>query len=77
MGINNKIIDNEYLKYVNKSNEIKIKCGFPVITVDDDVMMKDSVFTMNKINEFDRYITYNLKSGFKESFGIGVSIKRK
>jgi hypothetical protein len=39
--------------------------------------MKDSNFTMGKINEFDRIITYNLKHGFKESFGLAVSLKRK
>ena len=40
-------------------------------------MMKDSKFTMGKINEFDRSITYNLKPGFKENFGFCVSFKRK
>ena len=39
--------------------------------------LKDSNFTMIKINEFDRTITYNLKPGFKESFGFGVSFKKK
>lgn len=77
MGMNNRIIENEYLKYMNKSNEFKIKNGFPVISVDEGVMMKDSKFTMGKINEFDRFITYNLKPGFKENFGFGVSFKRK
>lgn len=77
MGMNNRMIENEYLKYMNKSNELKIKNGFPVISVDGGVMMKDSKFIMSKINEFDRFITYNLKPGFKESFGFGVSFKRK
>ena len=77
MGMNNRIIENEYLEYMNKSNEFKIKDGFPVISVDEGVMMKDSKFTMGKINEFDRSITYNLKPGFKENFGFGVSFKRK
>ena len=40
-------------------------------------MLKDSKFVIGKINEFDRTITYNLKPGFKESFGFGVSFKRK
>ena len=31
---------------------------------------------MEKINEFDRYIQYTLKKGFKESFGFGILIKR-
>ena len=77
MGINNRKIENEYLKYVDKSNYIKMKNGFPVVQVEDGVMMKDSNFIVNKLNEFDRVITYNLKSGFKESFGFGVSFKRK
>ena len=77
MRINDKNIENEYLKYLNKSNAIKIKNGFPVINVDGGVILKDSKFIMGKINEFDRFVTYNLKPGFKESFGFGVSIKRK
>jgi hypothetical protein len=80
MRINDKKIENEYLKYVDKSNEIKIKNGFPVIEVGDGengVMMKDSKYIMGKTSEFDRIITYNLKHGFKESFGFGVSFKRK
>ena len=77
MRINDKMIENEYLKYMDKNNEIKIKNGFPVISVEDGVMMKDSIFIMKKANEFDRTITYNLKPGFKESFGFGVSFKRK
>ena len=77
MRINDKMIENEYLKYMNKNNEFKIKNGFPVIEVKDGKMLKDSKFVIGKINEFDRTITYNLKPGFKESFGFGVSFKRK
>lgn len=86
MGINNRLIENDYFKYVDISNELKIKNGFPVISVNDSKNMrnidrvntlKDSNFTMIKINEFDRTITYNLKPGFKESFGFGVSFKKK
>lgn len=77
MGINNRIIENDYLKHMNENNEIKIKNGFPVVSVGDNVTIKDNKFTMCKTNEFDRTITYNLKSGFKESFGIGVMLKRK
>ena len=77
MNTNNRRIENDYLKYVGISNELKIKNGFPVVYVDGGMMLKDSVFTMNKINEFDRYITYNLITGLRESFGFGVSIKRK
>ena len=77
MRTNNRKIENEYLKYMSDSNELKIKLGFPVIPVGDGVMLKDSKFIMLKTNEFDRDITYNLKPGFKESFGFGVSIKRK
>ena len=78
MSINDRVIENEYLKYMNKSNEVKIKNGFPVINIDGDgKMLVDSKFIMGKINEFDRFITYNLKPGFKESFGFGVSFRRK
>jgi hypothetical protein len=77
MRINDKMIENEYLKYVNKSNEFKIKNGFPVETLEDGVVLKDSKFSLGKVNEFDRIITYNLKPGFKESFGFAISIKRK
>jgi hypothetical protein len=77
MRVHDKKIDNEYLKYMNISNENKIKNGFPVVLVEDGVMLKDSKFIISKTNEFDRTITYNLKPGFKESFGFGVSFKRK
>ena len=67
------------LKIQNKKkNELKIKNGFPVIEDNGGMMMKDSKFRMEKINnEFDKKVTYNLKPGFKESFGFGVSFKRK
>ena len=77
MRINDRMIENEYLKYVDKNNEFKIRNGFPIILVGDEKKLKESSFIMSKINEFDRYITYNLKPGFKESFGFAVSIKRK
>jgi hypothetical protein len=77
MRINDKNIENEYLKYVGESNEIKIENGFPVEIVGDGVVLKNSKFSMGKINEFDRMITYNLKNGYKESFGFGVLFKRK
>jgi hypothetical protein len=72
------MIENEYLKYINISNSDKLDNGFPSIKVKDNCeMMKESSFIMKKVNEFDRTITYNLKPGFKESFGFGVSFKRK
>jgi hypothetical protein len=74
---NNNLIENDYLKYVDKNNEFKIKNDFPVIAVDGVKVIKDSNFTMGKTNEFDRTITYNLKPGFKESFGFSVSFKKK
>jgi hypothetical protein len=79
MKINDKKIENEYLKYVNKDNELKINNGFQSISIDGNLVLKDSKFTMGKVNtnEFDRTITYNLKPGFKESFGFSVSFKRK
>jgi hypothetical protein len=77
MDGNNRKIENEYLMYMNKNNEFKIKQGFPVIQVNDGVMLKNSNFIMKKTNEFDRDVTYNLKNGFKESFGFGVSFRRK
>ena len=79
MKINNKRIENEYLKYMNKDNESKFNNGFQGIKDGDKIVLKDSKFTMSKTgtNEFDRIITYNLKPGFKESFGFSVSFKRK
>ena len=77
MRVNDKHIENEYLKYVSMSNEFKIKNGFPIISNSDEPKMKESPFSMHKVNEFDRIITYNLKSGFKESFGFAVSFRRK
>ena len=77
MGINNRLIENEYLKYIGDNNELKIKKGFPVVAVDNGVKMKDSKFSMDKKSEFDRTVTYNLKPGYKESFGFGVSFRRK
>ena len=50
------------------SNELKFKKGFPNVS---------SKFVMLNLNVFDRIITYNLKPGFKESFGFAVSFKRK
>jgi hypothetical protein len=73
MSINNKMIENEHLKFMDKTNEVKIANGFPAI----DGKLTDSKFIMSRVNEFDRFITYNLNRGFKESFGIGVSFKRK
>lgn len=77
MRINNKKIENDYLKYVNKSNDVKILQNFSVTNVDGEIVLKNSNFSMKKINEFDRTITYNLKTGVKESFGFGVSFIRK
>ena len=70
MKINDKKIENEYLKYVGINNEEKRKNGFD---------LKDSKFSMSKnnTNEFDRTIIYNLKPGFKENFGFSVSFRRK
>ena len=77
MKTNNKKIENEYLKYLDDKNEDKIRQGFPVVPVGNGVMLKNSVFRMNKTNEFDRDVIYNLKPGFKESFGFSVSFRRK
>ena len=77
MKIKDKNIENEYLKYMNKNNDIKIRDGFPSVYVNGKNVIKESKFTMSKINEFDRLIVYNLKQGYKESFGFGISIKLK
>ena len=77
VGVHDNKINNDYIRFLNKNNEYKIKFGFPVVVVNGEEVLKESVFSMNKINEFDRHITYNLKRGFKEIFGFGVSIKRK
>ena len=62
---------------MNKNNKEKIEDGFPVTIVDGKKVLKNSQFIITKNNEFDRTITYNLKPGFKESFGFAVSLKRK
>ena len=77
VGVHDNKINNDYIRFLNKNNEYKIKFGFPVVVVNGEDVLKESIFSMKKINEFDRHITYNLKRGFKESFGFGVSIKRK
>lgn len=77
MNIHNKKIENEYLKYMEINNDKKIQKGFPIVINNDKKILKDYPFAMTKINEFDRTITYNLKPGYKESFGFGVSFKRK
>ena len=59
------------------NNDKKIQKGFPIVINNDKKTLKDYPFAMTKINEFDRTITYNLKPGYKESFGFGVSFKRK
>jgi hypothetical protein len=81
MRIHDKRIENEYLKYVNKDNDFKFKNGFDGVIIGDKnvLKLKDSNFRMIKVseNEFDRTIIYNLKPGFKESFGFEVSFRRK
>jgi hypothetical protein len=77
VGKHDRMIENEYLRYLDKNNELKIKLGFPVVVVDGENVLKEGNFRMNKINDFDRHIIYNLRPGFKESFGFGVLIKRK
>ena len=77
MRVNDKLIENEYEKFVNINNELKIKNGFPIVFKNNVTMLKDYPFSMTKINEFDRIITYNLNTGYKESFGFAVSLKRK
>ena len=78
MKINNKRIENEYLKYMDEKNSIKIAQGFPTIQIKDGVALKDvNQFIMKKTSEFDRDIIYNLKLGLKESFGFAVAFSRK
>jgi hypothetical protein len=62
---------------MNINNKLKFENGFPGVAVWDDVELKDSKFVMKKTNELDRDIAYNLKNGYKESFGFGVSFRRK
>jgi hypothetical protein len=76
-SINNRLINNDYLKYISISNDAKIKNGFPTEYVNGSLVLLDSAFTMSKVNEFDRLITYNLTTGVKESFGFAVSFRRK
>ena len=77
MKINDKQIENEYLKYMSIDNDNKINEGFPYIIVNGKKTLNNNQFIIVKNNEFDRTITYNLKPGFKESFGFAVSLKRK
>ena len=77
VNVRDKVIENEYLKYVDKDNMFKIKNGFPVISDGEKHELKNGVFTLGKTDEFDRDIVYNLNVGFKESFGFGVSFRRK
>ena len=77
VNVRDKVIENEYLKYVDKDNMFKIKNGFPVISDGEKHELKNGVFTLGKTDEFDRDIVYNLNVGFKESFGFAVSFRRK
>ena len=76
VGKNDRLIENEYSKYLDKNNNIKIELGFPYTVVGGEYVLENGKFRMEKINEFDRYIQYTLKKGFKESFGFGILIKR-
>ena len=77
MKINDNQIENEYLKYMSIDNDNKINEGFPYTIVNGKKTLNNNQFIIVKNNEFDRTITYNLKPGFKESFGFAVSLKRK
>ena len=57
MRINDKIINNEYLEFLDKGNEIRIESGFPVVEINGGKAMKDSRYGMSKVNEFDRIVT--------------------
>jgi hypothetical protein len=80
VGINDRLIENEYYKYLDKENNLKIKSGFPIINDNGKYVLENSKISRiekSNINEFDRCIHYYLKTGFRETFGFAVSIKRR
>lgn len=68
VGMHDSKIENDYITYLPYNTDEKLKKNFG----------KVKTFSMKKMtnNLFDRCITYNLKSGFKEDFGFSFTIKK-
>ena len=68
VGKHNSKIENDYITFLPLDNEEKVRKNFK----------KVDTFSMKKMtnNLFDKYLTYNLKSGYKEDFGFSFTIKK-
>jgi hypothetical protein len=68
VGIHDSKIDNDYVTYVSITNNEKTNKNFKRV----------NTFSVNKLtnNKFDKFITYNLKTGYKEDFGFSFTIKK-
>ena len=68
VGIHDSKIDNDYVTYVSLTNNEKINKNFKRV----------NTFSINKLtnNKFDKLITYNLKTGYKENFGFSFTLKK-
>ena len=68
VGKHNSKIENDYITFLPLDNEKKVRKNFK----------KVDTFSMKKMtnNLFDKYLTYNLKSGYKEDFGFSFTIKK-
>ena len=68
VGKHDSKIENDYITFLPLDNEEKVRKNFK----------KVDTFSMKKMtnNLFDKYLTYNLKSGYKEDFGFSFTIKK-
>lgn len=68
VGIHDSKIENDYSTYLLYTNEEKKRKN----------LQKVNTFSMKKMtnNEFDKYLTYNLRTGEKEDFGFSIKIKK-
>lgn len=68
VGMHDSKIENDYITYLPYNNNEKLNKN----------LKKVSTFSIKKMtnNLFDRCITYNLKSGYKEDFGFSFTIKK-
>lgn len=68
MGIHDRRIENDYETFMNQNNVVKLRRGFK----------KNKMFSVKKLtsDKFDRCVSYNLKTGYKEDFGFSFTIKK-
>lgn len=68
VGIHDSMIEDDYTTFLPYDNERKMR----------ENLRKASSFSVRKLtgNRFDRCVTYNLKTGWKEDFGFSFTIKR-